>query len=850
MTSGPEDVLAYTVASQDYYLPLERAAGYGPALRPERRPPGWQQHHEGVWTSWAPAPGDPLPDAGWKVHVSARLEHTQRVLDTVARACVEAEVRFKHLATEFCFLVVHSKHTSRAQAGKFCTAYPPDVETARRLLTRLAAELDGEAGPYVLTDRRFGESKVVSYRYGAFRDRHRVRVDGTRQALVADATGRLVPDQRGVSFQLPAGITDPFSQLEHPAPPGPGPIVIGGYEVHRVARHSNAGGSYLGAERRSGRPVFLKEARGHNGLAADRTDAATRLRREHQVLSGLHRHRPGTGPEPLDYFVEWENEFLVTELVHGVPLDQWISRNAPTTSRLDDPAAYADYYARCLAILAGLDETLAEVHRAGYRFGDLSPGNIIIGDGDTARLVDFEAVTRLNQPAGTIGTDGFVEPRWLVDLGPTVRDDYGLAGVARAMLFRFQNVLQRSPRSLDLLRRDLTAVAPVPAELWRRAARFLDPGAARPATALPTASELDERPTAALAASADGLATAILASADPTGPGPVFPTVPRGYRTNLHSLAYGTAGVLHALHTGGYEIPVDIRERFRRDCLAGRDELPPGLLLGSAGLACVLAELGMVDEAVVLHQHATSAMAGDDLPLSLDLGTAGICYSCVRLHRHTADERLLDQAERAAGRLQAAARSPATELPPGLLSGWAGLARSLQALAELTGDDRHRELGRDCLRRATAEWHPGLNPDLDAGTAGVLWAAGRHGDDGGPDPTRVPTMVRDVTRTWMAHAGLFRGLAGLVWTVSGLAATGRAGVAEPAAVRLATRLVKYLVPDPAGRGWGVLGAGNQRLSCDLASGGAGVLLALNSAVDRRSDLVSSGSTENRAPKGG
>ena len=56
---------------------------------------------------------------------------------------------------------------SRAQAGKFCAIYPPDVGSARRLMDRLAVELKDEVGPYILTDRRYGDKGVVHYRYGA-----------------------------------------------------------------------------------------------------------------------------------------------------------------------------------------------------------------------------------------------------------------------------------------------------------------------------------------------------------------------------------------------------------------------------------------------------------------------------------------------------------------------------------------------------------------------------------------------------------------------------------------------------------------------------------------------------------
>jgi hypothetical protein len=47
------------------------------------------------------------------------------------------------------------------QSGKFRAAYPAGVEQARRLMELLRDALRDEDGPYVLTDRRFGDSRTV-----------------------------------------------------------------------------------------------------------------------------------------------------------------------------------------------------------------------------------------------------------------------------------------------------------------------------------------------------------------------------------------------------------------------------------------------------------------------------------------------------------------------------------------------------------------------------------------------------------------------------------------------------------------------------------------------------------------
>jgi hypothetical protein len=52
--------------------------------------------------------------------------------------------------------------------------------------------------------------------------------------------------------------------------------------------------------------------------------------------------------------------------------------------------------------------------------------------------------------------------------------------------------------------------------------------------------------------------------------------------------------------------PDDVEKRLRRDAMARREELPPGLNVGSAGIARVLAALGHLDEAIDLAQDADS----------------------------------------------------------------------------------------------------------------------------------------------------------------------------------------------------------------------------------------------------
>uniref|UniRef100_UPI000A3AEA75 class III lanthionine synthetase LanKC n=1 Tax=Streptomyces sp. NRRL B-24572 TaxID=1962156 RepID=UPI000A3AEA75 len=801
-----------------------------------------------VWGS----PRAGLAEQGWKIHVSARLDRAQHVLDTVAGICFSEGVPFKHLSARLFFLFLHHKHAVRAQAGKFCAVYPPDTATARRLLERLRDALDGEEGPYVLTDRRFRDSRTVHYRYGSFDGaRSRLRADGTREGMVRDGSGREVVDSRLPAFHLPAGITDPFVGQEEQ--PHAGPILVRDYEVTRAVRLSNAGGAYQARDRRTGRTVFLKEARAHNGLVFDGTDAQQRLRHEYDVLRELHAAAPGVGPEPLDRFTEWEHDFLVTEYVAGQPLVGWLSRSSPLARADRTAGSVAAYYEACRRLLAALDASLERLHAAGYRFGDLSLGNVLVTPSGGVRLVDFEAASALSAAPSGMGTPGFTPPAGLrrADTDPLLQDRYGTSAVALAFLAPFNEVAEHAPANLALLRRDLADVAP-PRDLWQRATVFhlAEDRADRAQDQdghdrLPSPVELDTDPRGCLTRLAEKVAAGLLEMADADRPEWAFPPSPEAFRTNNVCLAYGTAGVVHALHRAGAAVPEEIRERLRRDTLALRDALPPGLLVGSAGIARVLAGLGRLDEAVDLLRDA------DGHPLTASCGTlaggrAGVGLGWLALHRLTGESSHL---ERAAAAGEGLLRTP--DLPAalgehdarGLLHGRSGLALFLHRLARDTGEGRFLEAGRLLLHQELDRTFPlddgalslsdnarltRAMPYLATGAAGLAAVLTRYVATA-PDErcaAALPRLVAGIRVSCATkEAGLYRGLAGLSWFLTEHAELTGTDAARGDAVRAATGLLKYAVPYR--RGVRFLGAGSQRFTADLSSGGAGVLLALH-----------------------
>jgi tRNA A-37 threonylcarbamoyl transferase component Bud32 len=703
------------------------------------------------------------------------------------------------------FLLAHDKHAARVQSGKFCTLYPPTEECARAALERLSADLTGVSGPYVLTDRRYGDSECVSYRYGAFRGRTRVDAEGFGVHTMLGQDGEEVDDDRRPSFHLPAGVTDPFRAPGTTA--AAGPVTLGGYTFEAVVQHSNAGGAYRFTTK-DGTPVFAKEAKAHNGYTADGADAKARLTAEYLVLRAIHARAPGLCPAPVEVFHHWEHTYLVTERVPGMPLYRWMVTNNPAVTIAPDAEDLAAYHSRCTALLDQLDTQLRRLHELGYVFVDLSPTNVLVDDDDRVRLVDFEAVQRIDDVRRIMGTPGYQhpDPRAAAERDPRELDRYGLSALALLLVFPLHEVVERAPAVLEHLHATLSELAPVPPRLWQWATRVHDRVAATPTPA-----------------------DALVAMARPAHPAWVYPTSPLGHQTDTRAPAAGTAGVLYALHRAGRPADPVIVARLREEALRAAETCAPGLLYGTAGVAGVLAVLGEGEAADTLFAAAARHPLNDT------------SATLLRHHRRTGDQRWLDLAHRLLDRLPA-------DLTPrlgrttrsGLVAGRPGVALALYDLYRATGDERHFDRGMALLREELAFAQPlpvgGLGfktaqadrrvyPYLFAGSAGYAAVLSRYHAHRPDDLGEVlEQCLRACTIRFAVFPGLFPGLAGLAVTLADAGTRlGRPDL-HTTALDSARGLFRYPVPHAGGVGW--LGEPGQRLSADLWSGSAGILLAL------------------------
>ncbi|WP_165350523.1 class III lanthionine synthetase LanKC [Xylanimonas protaetiae] len=814
---------------------------------------GWQHDNREPWSHWHPI-GVWLPDQGWKVHVSTVARSADEVLRRVSEFCWTHRLSFKHLEGHAQLATVNAKDADRGSAGKFITVYPEDQERLHLTLTGLDAVVGGMPGPYILSDLRWRNGPVYT-RFGAFKKMWTRDDRGQPIPALRHPAGHAVEDPRTAGFTpppwvpMPNFLERPLASLSDAAPPADF-----GYDITRVLHYSNAGGVYE-ARGKNGERVVLKEGRPHAGITPDGRDAATRVSDEEAALLTL------AGPDVVavrDAFTLHGHRFLALEHVEGTPLNAEIARRSPSIHADSTPSDYAAYREWALRISDALSRAVSRLHAAGHVHGDLHPRNVIVRPDGHIVLIDFEMARPATEHTTTlVGAPGFVAPD---RRGGTAADRYALACI-RAALFTPLTALipLDSLKARDLLENAMVTYnlddAWIGAQLADLGLSRRDAGrrgAGHDLARLGPAGDWDTTTQTGIAAVQHRIDRALHWSADLSRVDRLWPGDPQQFHENGMGLAHGAAGVVHALASANLDVPAGALDWLtaaasRPNPTTG--ERPVGLFDGLAGVAWLHRHHGRTTDAdSILDTLRTTDL--DSLGPDLYSGLPGLGLLLVaESPRHP---ELLDRADAIASRLTDYHTTQRPRLDPtvtahvartdhaGLMWGASGTALFALRLYERTSDARHLHLAMDALDYDLAHcavaddgslqvnegWR--LNPYLASGSVGVGLVAAqalRHA----PDPERYVVAIDGITRAASApftiESGLFYGRAGMVHY---LLALSRLGLATEASAEAVTRHVDQfrLHALRHGDGIGFPGRGLMRMSCDLATGSAGILTAL------------------------
>lgn len=809
---------------------------YNLAQLPE--PDGWNRTIDDHWVIYTPEVHD-APSQGWKVHVSSILDNADHIIDVVWSYCGSRNLPFKFLRGPRIALSRNSKYAGRGGSGKLITIYPSDESDLERVCVDLSDALAGQQGPYILSDLRWGEGPL-HVRYGGFAPRYCRDERGEQVLAIEDPLGTLVPDKRSPVFTVPPWVDLPAFLQPHLEARNAVTMAEIPYSIDEALHFSNGGGVYVGTDRRTGEKVVLKEARPHAGLSGDGADAVTRLGRERDVLERL----AGIGAVPrfVDFFAVGEHQFLVMEHVEGEPLNKELVRRCPLITQAVSHEELASYAHWVSTVYEGVEAAIAAIHGRGVAYGDLHMFNIIVRPDGQVALVDFEVADSFDggrHPG--LGAVGFAAPR---DRLGADRDLYALACLRLALFLPLEPLI-----SLD--RSKSVELADVVAEIFPLSRESLDPavqvitGEASPAA--PDRLHL-EPGESGWSAVRDSISRAIVASATPERDDRLVPGDIVQFTAGGLNIAYGAAGVLYALDVTGAGRHPEYEDWLVRLACHPRDGTRLGFYDGLHGVAYVLAHLGHHEEAlkvldICLGEHWEAS--GHDL----FGGLAGMGLNFAHLAAVTGEAALDEAAERATALVAAglgtvegtAEISGGKHAKAGLLRGSAGRALLFVRMYERTGEPELlgyaamalRQDLRRCVRRAEdGQLHVNEGwrtlPYLNAGSTGIglvlqRYLAHRDDDEFAEAVEAIGGAARSL---FYSQAGLFNGRAGMVLYLG----DGRR-LGEPPDAELAAQ-VRRLDWHALGFRGGLAFPGDQllRLSMDLATGSAGVLLALGAAL--------------------
>jgi serine/threonine protein kinase len=836
------------MASPLFYEALhsKRTAGASFPTGDRPVPDGWRREDQDDWLVFVP-PDPDIPMQGWKIHVSAGMDNAERILDTVWEYCVPRCIEFKFLRSMPALWLRSSKYAPRGYSGKLVTIYPPDDAACETVLRELGGLLDGEPGPYILSDLRWGNGPLY-VRYGGFTGRYCVSDGGQVVLAIADDTGKLVPDRRDPVFYVPPWVTLP--DFLAPDLAARNAVTVSGlpYTIDEVMHFSNGGGCYRGRDTRTDDEIVLKEARPFAGLDSNGADAVRRLEREHEMLQSL-AGVPGI-PKVYDHFALGEHRFMAMEYVEGRPLHRALVRRYPMIDVSAGPEEFADYTQWALDVYQQVETALHAMHERGVVYGDLHLFNIMIRPDDAIALLDFEVASRVEDNVRPgLGNQGFAAPPGTT--GVEV-DRYALAclrlalflpmtqilWLARAKVTHFAEVIaEHFPVPAEFLAKAIDVIAPPQAPVqvpWPR----LAPDALAPDT---LAADAGEWPAAR-----DRLTRAILASASPDREDRLFPGDIEQFRIGGLGLAYGAAGVLHALAVTGAPRHPELEEWLIRRSRKPVHGTMLGLYDGLHGVAFTLDHLGHRQEALDLLEMCLTD-EWETLGLDLMSGLSGIGLNLAHFADRTGDPALRHAALRTAdlvgtrlGEETSVSEISGRENPlAGLFHGSSGPALLLLRAYDDTGDtgylDRAAVALRQDLRRCIVRDNGAMEvnegwrtmPYLAVGSVGVGFAldgylARRHDEQF----AQASRSIRKAAQARMyVQSGLFAGRAGILLYLAGRAPAPRADDAVAAQVRA---LAWHALPYADGLAF----PGDQllRLSMDVATGTAGVLLAVGAAL--------------------
>lgn len=303
--------------------------------------------------------------------------------------------------------------------------------------------IGNEEGPYILSDRRYKDSKCIYYRYGGFKPNPRKSYEGIIEYVLVTPDNKEVVDGRKAYCDFPAWVKDPFEseewfiKIQDELNNNPSEYLNNKYKVEKVIQFSTTGGVYKAVDIRNNNVVLIKEARPYT-QSTEFDDAIVRLKTEKEFMEKFNDK--SYIPKYIDYFTEWEHSFLVMEYIDGVNFTKYMNQNN-SWSNINTLLSDYEYRKKLLSIWINIAKYIKDIHKENWCLGDLSINNVMIKeekDNTIPILIDFEGSFKIGSEERNIVTYGFCPKNLKID--PKKRDMYSLASIIIGSIYPINNL--------------------------------------------------------------------------------------------------------------------------------------------------------------------------------------------------------------------------------------------------------------------------------------------------------------------------------------------------------------------------------------------------------------------------
>ncbi|WP_336824282.1 class III lanthionine synthetase LanKC [Sporosarcina sp. USHLN248] len=797
-----------------------------------------------------------FPEHGWKIHISGKIWDSEEILKKVSHYCYTNAVAFKCLMDKRVFDINNNKAINRSSSGKFITIYPKDTEHFLMLIKDLFFLLEKYEGPYILTDRRYGEKGIVYYRYGGIALNTKYK-DGQPIHLLTSPNGDIFIDDRKPIFQLPNWVKDPFENTEKHLEKEKPFLLNNRYKIKSAIRFTNAGGTYLADDMKTNKEVIIKEARPFTVQYGHMKDARDLKKTEFNILKKIgYLH---VSPEPIEIFEEWEHTFLVEDFIEGQTIKQFVAHNAPFSIPNSGTTDMNSYYEKVAIIMISILESLLKIHSENVIVGDIGADNIILHENGTATFIDFDASINLDTEYDKqiFRTIGFSNQYNQVD--NFKRDLIGIGYLLFYMLVPCSNLIEQDdnfyvrflkymekkyglPREFRILAESLISLD-YSKEIQDCISLIKDINVSM------TIGGDSHINTEEINEIIEKVARFILNN-QLQSDNQLFPSDINA--TEFISVTHGATGVLRALSYCGVKYSRDLDRFVSNNVEKNFDKIGLGLHYGLSGICWYMLENGEVEKAKeFISIIETDLHTVKSLDLSEGLSGIGLLY--LKFYSQFRDKAYLKKARMIGESLINENKEAIANLKQiGYAQGKSGIALFLLYLSQVCEDKKYSSFGKEILIEEiytgkeinNGYLYPSQTdtsnfyyPYFKTGTAGIASVAVRYlyvlQDKRLED--EVKKLGNGLFCELAVDMGLYAGLSGIANSLFDLYQFTREKKYLYKTFELINNM-KQLLLNINENEIGTPGSLMYRLSCDYSTGGAGFIMLLNRVVNNQSNF--------------